>query len=1434
MATMEPRDESAGQGQVAAFGRRHRTGIVTMVFTDIVGSSALKQQLGDHVGAQLIEQHHALVRATLAEFPAGQELSTAGDSFFLVFSTPSEGVKFALMLQRRVRERSSQAGVVVRDRIGLHMGEVLFQEADLERGRDLIGLNVDVGARVMGLAQGSQILLTRPVFDSARQSLKGEDIPGIGQLSWLNHGLYQLKGIEDPLEVCEVGELGGGLFCPPGTTEKARRFEVAEGEPVLGWRPALDQSVPNTPWVLEGKLGEGGFGEVWVGRHRKLKERRVFKFCFRADRARTLKREMTLYRVLKDQVGEHPNIVRLHEVYLDEPPFYLEEEFVEGKDLKTWCEAHGGIEGVPLKLRLEIVAQAAEGLQAAHDAGIIHRDMKPGNILMRGNAALECGGAAPPSGSAVPPGPGTKATTIPSNSSRPNQSGGAPPEPEIQVKLTDFGIGQVTSQAVLAGVTREGFTQTILSSSSSHTGTHLYMAPELMAGKPASTRSDIYSLGVVLYQLLVADFRRPVAGDWGDEIQDPLLREDLKRCLAGRPDDRFAGAGQLAKRLRSLAQRRTVLSEQQAILAAKEKAAYRRGIVRTAGIASAILAVIVALAWQVRSNALVKYRQAAQIRSTTVRLTMANGVSAANNGDWLSAGLWFSEAFVLDELFQVAGDPELTRKTHRMRVNSVSQRSPSLEQMWFDRGNMSGGFDSSGQFVLLGGTNGYRLHNIASGLGVGPRVGEGDEPASLAPDGRRAVTGGKGSNSTYSVWDLPSGSALFTLQGLQGPEPFRGECGDLQFSPDGRWIAAALADRGGRVMIWDGNDGRARRTISYQDSARLLSTNDNTVLAARFDPAGARLVTTGRDRRAVVWQWETGRVLNVLEGHRSWVYSACFGRHHSNWVVTCSFDRTARLWDSGTDPPRILRQVEHEDDAIHDVQFTPDDRMFLTAGFDSTTRMWDSETGRVVPPILRDQGRVQQVLASGDGRHILTASWDGVIRVWGVKSERFQAADRDFSGDGRLALIHDRSSVRVQDAASTNDLVAFLLGQTEVSACCFAGAPDRLLCFSRYAGSTPAAASQVQLWEISNKTAVGAPLVYEPSWSNCVCARTGRRFAFYGRGGADASSSNTPSVVVWEPLRASQPMRIAFPNEVVESAVFDPEGRQLAVASTLRPTGAGVVRLLDLEAGPLEIQNASVLLRSPQQIAQLTFSQDGQWLAASCWDETLNPGEAVIWRVAEPGRPFGRLGHLDGVLFTAFSDSGRMIATASEDKTAMVWYRTNDTWQSSLRPLYCGGQVYACGFSHNGRWLATASRTLQSQDSGKWDGEIRIWDVANSEPVTLPFAFPEKVTRLGFVANDTRLFIERWVPPTPPIRCVIDLDPNKGSAKAFLVRAELLSAQRSFLRGRALNSSRSFQEALSAEDAMAHATSVAPFRPLGKEDCRQLWLYLSSGVRAPP
>ncbi|HEV8542283.1 MAG TPA: protein kinase, partial [Verrucomicrobiae bacterium] len=482
---------------------KNRAGLLTILFTDIVGSTQFKQQFGDAEAVRLIQMHHDLVRRILAEFQDAREIETAGDSFLLIFERPSDAVRFSVKLQREIEMVFVANGKKIFDRIGIHLGEVLVHEATSK----LFGMQVDAAARIMSLAHGGQILLSRLAFDTARQMLRGPG-EGHGDLQWLNHGPYVFKGIDEPIEVCEVRSTRAKEpAIPPANSDKAHRMAV-DGEIVLGWRPAAGQTVPNSKWVLAEKIGEGAFGEVWLGRHAVLKQEHVFKFCFRADRVRSLKREVTFFRMLKERVGDHPNIVIIHEMCLESPPFYVEMDFVPGRDLRTWCGSQGGAEKVSLADKLEIITQAADALQAAHECGIIHRDVKPGNLLISGSETRR--------------------------GNRSEDGKCAAKDRTLRCKLSDFGIGQIFAEEYFGEITRFGFTQTIISDSS-QSGTQIYMAPELMAGKPASIRSDIYSLGVVLYQLLTGNLDQPLTTDWSSGIEDPLLREDLRRCFAGRP-----------------------------------------------------------------------------------------------------------------------------------------------------------------------------------------------------------------------------------------------------------------------------------------------------------------------------------------------------------------------------------------------------------------------------------------------------------------------------------------------------------------------------------------------------------------------------------------------------------------------------------------------------------------------------------------------------------------------------------------------------------------------------------------------------------------------------------------------------------------------------------------------------------------------------------
>jgi class 3 adenylate cyclase len=91
------------------------------------------------------------------------------------------------------------------------------------KSKDLFGMQIDICNRVMSLAEGGQILMTRSPFDNARQTLKGQNIVGLQELAWKNHGLYTMAGVQEPVEICEVGETSFAPLAPPSDSEKARR-----------------------------------------------------------------------------------------------------------------------------------------------------------------------------------------------------------------------------------------------------------------------------------------------------------------------------------------------------------------------------------------------------------------------------------------------------------------------------------------------------------------------------------------------------------------------------------------------------------------------------------------------------------------------------------------------------------------------------------------------------------------------------------------------------------------------------------------------------------------------------------------------------------------------------------------------------------------------------------------------------------------------------------------------------------------------------------------------------------------------------------------------------------------------------------------------------------------------------------------------------------
>ena len=282
-------------------------------------------------------------------------------------------------------------------------------------------------------------------------------------------------------------------------------------------------------FMLATLLGSSHTGETWLARHAKTGAARVYKFGVDGERLAGLKREVTLFRVLRESLGERDDIARILDWNFEQAPFFLESEY-GGISLAQWAQESVGttsrLAQTPAGERLTLMLQVIDAVAAAHSVGVLHKDLKPANVLIH-----------PADG-----GIGWK------------------------IRLTDFGSGRLLDPERIQAlhITQLGMTLASDATSDSGSGTPYYLAPELSQGAAPTVRSDVFALGVMLYQLLGGDLRKQMAPGWERDIGDELLREDIARAADVDPQHRLASAAELAQRLRDVETRRTALQARRA------------------------------------------------------------------------------------------------------------------------------------------------------------------------------------------------------------------------------------------------------------------------------------------------------------------------------------------------------------------------------------------------------------------------------------------------------------------------------------------------------------------------------------------------------------------------------------------------------------------------------------------------------------------------------------------------------------------------------------------------------------------------------------------------------------------------------------------------------------------------------------------------------
>jgi serine/threonine protein kinase/DNA-binding winged helix-turn-helix (wHTH) protein len=380
-----------------------------------------------------------------------------------------------------------------------------------------------------------RILLHRSEEVNSKEELLESVWPGLtvvdGSLATAIYKLRKALGDEDSTIVKTVQRVGYRMGV------KVRSVPIAPSAAKTPLKLDEGACVPGREqWRLARALDAKDNGTVWLCRNPKTQELRVFKFANTDGRLKSLKREATIFRFLQQSLsGESEQFVHVFEWNFEKPPYYLESEY-GGQNLIEWAASQTGLAGEALESRVRIAAEISRAVADAHAAGVIHADLKPSNILIL-----------------------------------PGQNG------EWHVKVCDFGSALLLEPGQLSrmGITNLGYTRTA-EAAPSMTGTVPYLAPEVLSGQPPTAASDVYALGVILYQIVAGELRRPLSPGWEAQIDDPLLREDINEAAYGDPALRMKDAATLTERLKRLDERRLERTRLEELRARVSLAAHRR------------------------------------------------------------------------------------------------------------------------------------------------------------------------------------------------------------------------------------------------------------------------------------------------------------------------------------------------------------------------------------------------------------------------------------------------------------------------------------------------------------------------------------------------------------------------------------------------------------------------------------------------------------------------------------------------------------------------------------------------------------------------------------------------------------------------------------------------------------------------------------------
>jgi WD40 repeat protein/predicted Ser/Thr protein kinase len=969
----------------------------------------------------------------------------------------------------------------------------------------------------------------------------------------------------------------------------------------------------------------------------------------------------------------HPGIAQVYEAGLadDGKPFFAM-EFIRGLPLDEYARTHART----LQARVELLARVCDAVQHAHEQGVIHRDLKPTNILV---------------------------------------------EDSGQPKVLDFGVARATDADLL--------TEAALTQTGQLLGTPNYMSPEQVSGDHAAIdrRADIYALGVILFELAVnrLPFRlenRPFAETARLILEedppklgsiDPELRGDVETIVAKALEKdrarRYASAAELAADLRRWLAHEPILARPPSALYHLRKFTRRHrslvgGVLATGAalvlglIGTTLFAIAEAKQRdQAEQNALAAESSAHEAdlaRRSALRETYRAALAAA------SAALEAHGA--ADAARHLQSAPEDLRGWEWRHLHSRLDDSASLIPLptWGPSLLVAA---ADGVRIATPTSAGLRLTNLEGGaletLPIRPERGRWIKAIQTERGLRIAVSGGK---ADVEVLD----GAGRVLCRAAGPE--HGHLSVFTLSSDGRRLACGWRDgESHQVAVFDATSGK---------QTAICNGHRDAIWTCAFSPDSARLASGSEDRTACLWDPATGTLLATCQGHTSKVVSTAFSPDGSR-LVTASSDGMVRQWHARTgqevEPP-----YERHSNEVYSAIYSPDGQWVASAGADRTIRVWQA-TGRQDLAVLHGHtGRVVEVAFTPDGRRLASMScssaWvfagDDTARIWDVDPTAtlpvLHGHTRDvypvaYSPDGRwLASGSWDKSVRLWDAA-TGEPCAILPHPSTVGSLAFG--PD-----GTWLVTGCHEYDRLRIWDVAT-------------------ARVRKEIQFPGSTMLSPMVSPDGTRVATTTVDPkSYKNRLTVCDIVSETPLFSAEGSGLAYSPDGRWLAAlaadgKTVLLMDARTHETRARFSG----HEQAVFKAVFSPDSRSLASCSRDHTVRlwnvagdgwraPGKEEVPRETGSANDNGMAipppaarhpppdlvlrGHTDEVYAVAFHPDGTRLATAGRDGSVSLW---DLAWgEEVVRLPGHKSFVWSLAFSPDGTTLA----------SGSGDGTVRLRD----------------------------------------------------------------------------------------------------------------------------